>query len=90
MWLGCSVHTGCDIATPEQMIVGEGLHWVGREESVSVEGTSIQLPRPISETQHKISCPSVASEVVGKMPTISTFSRDLTQKGEVSLKKMGF
>ena len=25
IWLGCSVHTGCDIATPEQIMLGEGL-----------------------------------------------------------------
>ena len=29
IWLGHSVHTGCDIATPEQMMLGEGLQWAG-------------------------------------------------------------
>ena len=65
-------------------MVGEELHWVGREESVSVEGTSMQLPWPMSEPQHEISCPSVAPQVVGNVPKISTFSGDPTQKGEVS------
>ena len=37
MWLGCSVNSGCNVATPEQMMMGDHLHWVGREESVSVE-----------------------------------------------------
>ena len=32
VWLGHSVHTGCDIATPEQMMLEEGLQWVEREE----------------------------------------------------------
>ena len=25
IWLGCSVHTGCSVVTPEQMMLGEGL-----------------------------------------------------------------
>ena len=49
-----------------------------------MEGTSTQLPRQMPEPQHDISCPSVASQVVGKMPKFSTFSGDSTQKGEVS------
>ena len=71
-------------------MVGEGLHWKGREESVLVEGTSTQLPWPMSEPQHKISCPSITSEVVGKMPKISTFRRDPNQKGQVSFEQLVF
>ena len=90
VWLGHSVHTGCNMATSEQMMVGEGLHQVGREESVSVEGASMQLPRLMSEPQHNISCPSIASQVVGKMPKFSTFSEDPTRKGEVSFEQGAF
>ena len=61
-----------------------------REESVSVEGTSTQLPWPMSELHHEISCPSVASQDMGKMTKISTFSGDPTQKGEVSFKQWVF
>ena len=61
-----------------------------REESVSVKDASIQLPRPMSEPQHKIPCPIVASQVEGKMLKISTFSGDPTQKGEVSFKQWVF
>ena len=61
------MYTGCDVAIPEQMTVGEWLCQVGREEGVLVEGASMQLPRPMSELQHDISCPSVAIHIVGKM-----------------------
>ena len=87
IWFGCSVHTACSVATPEQMMVGKWLHWLGREESVSVEGTSIQLPRPMSESQCNISCPSITSQVVGKMLKCSTFSGNPTKKGEVSFEQ---
>ena len=40
MWLGHSVNTGCNVATPEQMMMGDQLHWVGREESMLVKGTN--------------------------------------------------
>ena len=36
------------------------------------------MPEPLH-----ISCPSVAFQVVGKMPEFSTFSADSTKKGEV-------
>ena len=42
------------------------------------------------EPQCNISCPSVASEVVGKMPKFSTFIPDSTQKGEVSFEQWSF
>ena len=90
IWLGHSVHIGCDNARPEQMMVGEGLCWVGTEEIVLVEGTSMQLARPTSQPQHEISCPSVAAQLVGKMPKISTFSGDSTQKGEVLFEQWVF
>ena len=67
------------------MMVGEGLCQVGREESVLMEGTGMQLPRLMSDPQCKISCPSVASKVVDKMPKISTFSGEPTQKGRSHL-----
>ena len=54
---------------------------------MSVEGKNMQLPSPMPEPQHNISCPSVASQVVGKMPKFSTFSKDSTQKGEVSFEQ---
>ena len=65
-------------------MVGEWLHEVGREESVLVESASTQLPRLMSESQHNIFCPSVASQVIGKMIKFSTFSDDPIHKGEVS------
>ena len=57
---------------------------------MSVEGTSTQSPRPMPEPKHDISCPSVAWEVVGKMPKFSTFSGDSTLKGEVTLEQWAF
>ena len=62
----------------------------GREEIVSVEGTNMQLPRQMPEPQCDISCPSVASQVVDKMPNFSTLSGDSTQKGEVSFEHWTF
>ena len=38
IWLGHSVHTGCDVATPEQMMLQEELQCAGREENVLGEG----------------------------------------------------
>ena len=81
MWLGCTVNIGCDVVTPKQVMMGDQLHWVGREESVLVEGAITQLPRQLPVLQCDISCPSVVSQVVGKMPKFSTFCRDSTQKG---------
>ena len=69
--------------------MGDQLSKVGREEIVLVEGTSRQLPRQIPETQHDISCPNVASQIVGKTPKFNT-SGDSTQKGEVSLGQWAF
>ena len=71
MWLGHSINTGRDVATHEQMIMGAWLHRVGREESVLVEGTNTQLPRPMPEPQCNISCPGVASQVVGKFQNLA-------------------
>ena len=51
---------------------------------MSVEGTNVQLHRQMPEPQCNISCLSVTSLVVGKMPKFSIFSGDPTQKGEVS------
>ena len=51
---------------------------------MSVEDRNTQLHRQIQEPKHNISCPSVASQIVGKMPKFSTFSGGSTQKGEVS------
>ena len=46
MWLGHSVTTGCDVATPKQVLMADQLCWVGRDEIVSVEkSTNMQLPR---------------------------------------------
>ena len=50
----------------------------------------MQLSRPMSEPQHENCCPSVTSQVVGKMPKISTFSGDPTKKGEVSFEQSVF
>ena len=57
---------------------------------MSVEGANMQLPRQRPEPQHNISCPSVASQVVGKRPKFSTFSGDSTQKWEVLLEQWAF
>ena len=43
VWLGHGVHTGCDVATPKQMMVGEGLRQVEREENVVGKGVSMQV-----------------------------------------------
>ena len=79
--MGHSVNIRCNVATPEQ---------VGREESMSVDGTNTQLPRQMLEPQCDISCPSVASQVVHKMPKCSTFSGDFTQKGQVLFEQWAF
>ena len=55
-----------------------------------MEGTSTQLPRQITEPHCDISLPSVASQLVSKMPKFSTFSGDPTQKGEVSFEQWAF
>ena len=90
IWLCHSVCTGCDVASQEQMTLGEGLQWMERKENVLGKGISMQLSRLISVPQHKNSCPIVTSQVVGKMPKISTFSRDPTQKEEVLFKQRVF
>ena len=70
MWFAHSVNIGCDVPTPEQVMMRDPLHWVGREESASVEGTNMQLPRQMSEPQCNISSPTVASQVVGRSTKI--------------------
>ena len=57
---------------------------------MSVEGANMQLPRQMPEPQHSISCPTVASHVMGKMPKFNTFNGDPTQKGEVSFDQWPF
>ena len=54
---------------------------------MSVEGTSTQLSRLMSEPQCDISCPSVASQVVGKMTKVSTFSGDPPTREKSHLSK---
>ena len=49
MWLGCSVNIGCDVATATQVSMGDPLHWVEREEIVSVEDMNMQLHRQMPE-----------------------------------------
>ena len=83
MWFGHSVNIGCDAATLEQVSMGDWLCQVGREETVSVEDTGMQLPRQMPELQCIISCPSLTSQVVGKMQIFSTFSGGSTQKGDL-------
>ena len=90
MCLGHSVSIGYNVATPEQVMMGDQLCWLGREESVSVVGANMQLPREMPEPQCDISCASVASQVVGKTPKFSTYNRDSTQKGEVSFEQWAF
>ena len=46
---------------------------------MAVEGTNKQLPRPMQEQKCNISCPSVAPQVVDKMPKFSTFSGDFQE-----------
>ena len=50
----------------------------------------MHLLRLMLEPQYGMFCPSVASQVVGKMPKFSTFSGDSTQKEEVSFEKWAF
>ena len=80
MWLGHSVNIGSDITKPQQVSMRDQLYWVGREEIMSAVGTNTHLYRQIPEPQYDISCPSVASQVVGKTPKFTIFSRDTTQK----------
>ena len=54
------------------------------------EGISVQLLRLMSVPQCKNSWHSVTSQVVGKMPNLSTLSGDSTQKGEVSFEQWVF
>ena len=61
IWLGHSVHTECDIATSEQIMLGEGLQQVEREESGLGDVVSVQILKPTSMPQHMNSCPSVTS-----------------------------
>ena len=70
--------------------MGDQLHQVGRGEILLVEGTNMQLPMQMPEPQHDNSCPSVSFQVVGKMPKLSTFSGDSTQKGDVSFEQWAF
>ena len=84
MWLGFSVNIGCKIAKSEEVMMGDWLLQVRREESMSVEDGNTQLPRQIPKPQHDISCPIVASKVVGKTPEFCTFSGNSTQNREVS------
>ena len=64
--------------------------YIGGVESVSVEDTSMQLHRLISEPQCDISCPSHVSEVVGKMPKFSIFSGDFYSEGRGFISALGF
>ena len=66
------------------------LHWMGREEIMSLQGTNMELHRQMPEPQCNISCPSVDSQVVGKMPKFSIFSGDSTQMREVSFEQWAF
>ena len=52
---------------------------------MSEEGASTQLSRQMQEPQCNISCPSVASQVMGKMPNFSTIGRDPAQRGRSHL-----
>ena len=57
IWLGCSVHSGFDIATSEQMMLEEGLQQVARNENALGEGVSMWISRPTPVPQCKNSCP---------------------------------
>ena len=50
----------------------------------------MQISRSTSVPQCKNSCPSVTSQVGGKIPKFSVFSGDPTQKGEVSFEQRVF
>ena len=56
---------------PEEMMVGEWLYWIERDENALGEGICTQILRPTSMPQHENSCPSVTSQVGGKMPKFS-------------------
>ena len=61
-----------------------------KRENISAKGANMQLPREMPEPQCDISCPSVASQVVGKMQRFNTFSGDCIQKGEVLFEQRAF
>ena len=69
---------------------GRGAMLGGKRRECVGESTSMQIPRLTLELQHEISCPSAVSQVVGKMPKISTFIWGPSQKGEVSFLQRGF
>ena len=48
-WLGHSVKIGCDVATPEQVSVGDQLQWVEREEVILAEDVHTQVHRSMQE-----------------------------------------
>ena len=85
IWVGHKVHTGCDVATPEQMMHAYGYNGEKRRKCVS-GGCKYAVTGPMPEPQYKDYCPSVTSQVVGKMAKISSFCVDPTQKGDVSFK----
>ena len=90
VWLDCSVNTGCDIAILEQMMVGEGIQWVEREENTLGKGIGTQILRPTSVPQCENSCQVTGSsqvrsnfhlvEILAKRKTSHSSSGSLRQK----------
>ena len=69
-----------------------GIDYVGWVEKKSCwwKTQNTQLPTQIPEPQWDVSCPSLASQVVGKMPKCGTFSVESTKKKEVSFEQWAF
>ena len=84
-WLGCRVKIGCDVATPKQVLMGDQLHWVEREEIVLRGDVNTQMQGPIPELKQHISCPSEASQLVSKMPNLAYLAETLHKRGRSNL-----
>ena len=90
MWLSHSVNIGCNVTTPEQVMMEDQLCQVGRDESMLAEVENTHSPRQMPEPQCDISCHSVASQVVGKTPQFNTLTGDSTKNREVLFEQWAF
>ena len=50
-----SVKIGCDVATPEQVFMGDQLQWVGREEAILGKDVNMKPHRSMQEPECDIS-----------------------------------
>ena len=60
-----------EVATPEKVLMGEQLQWVGRDEVISGKDTNMQLHRPIPEPIHKCPTPMLPPSMIGKHQSLA-------------------